>query len=73
MDSIIPVLNNLDLVYCGMILSMMVGKATPSFYLLLFADDGTSPGLEESKLLQSASPGELSLNIFLMFCFIITQ
>jgi len=50
----------------------MIGKATPSFYLLLFTDDGTSSP-EESKLLQSASPGALSFNIFLMFFFITTQ
>ena len=49
----------------------VTGKATRSFYLVLFTDDETSPSPEESKLLQSASPGELSYNIFFMFYFII--
>ena len=41
----------------------MIGKATPSFYLVLVTDGGTSPSPEESELLQSATPGELSFNI----------
>jgi len=58
-ESLIHLLNNpswvilYDVVYDG-----MIGKATPSFYPLLFTDDETSPGPEESKLLQSVSPGE---------------
>jgi len=48
------------------ILKIFLRSYSTSFFLPLFTDDGTSPSPEEKKLVQSASPGELSFYIFFM-------